>query len=199
MTHLRDVWGVTEFQALGLCSGAYHALKAAAAGLPLKAVAIVNPLVFFWKPGMSLAYPPYKMSEASARYRQSFLQLEKWKKLLSGKVDVAAFAHVMLHQLVQRTGTFWRNVWRAVGRPRRDDLGAELETVANRGVALRFVFATGDPGENLLRSQAGWSLRSLQRDQRLRIQRIQGPNHAFTAGWTRTVLTEVLETELELR
>jgi hypothetical protein len=41
---------------IGLCSGAYHGFKAAAAGLPLSSIMVVNPLTFFWHPGMSLEY-----------------------------------------------------------------------------------------------------------------------------------------------
>ena len=39
---------------VGLCSGAYHALKAAVAGHPIDAIVPINPLTFFWKPDMPL-------------------------------------------------------------------------------------------------------------------------------------------------
>ena len=199
LQYLRQRWQASQFQALGLCSGAYHAFKAAVAGLPLTSIAVVNPLVFFWKPGMSLAYPPYQVAGAAARYKRSMLRLDKWKKLLSGKVDVRAFLQVMARRLAHRAETVARNAARSLGRPLRDDLGAELEAVTNRGVALRFVFATGDSGDDLLRTQAGSSLPRLVRDGRIHITRIAGPNHAFTPIWTRDALTAVLEAELEVR
>ena len=56
-----------------------------------------------------------------------------------------------------------------------------------------------DPGEDLLRTGAGSALAPLVRRGQLRISRIEGPNHAFTPVWTRDVLTDVLESELDVR
>jgi hypothetical protein len=148
---------------------------------------------------MSLKYPPYRVAQAAEGYRQSFVQLDKWRKFLAGRVSIRTFALVIARRAAVHAVTVVRDIARAVGRPLPEDLGTELASVANRGVALQFIFATGDPGENLLRSEAGSALRRLLRDQRLRIQRIEGPNHSFTRLWTRALLTEVLETELELQ
>jgi hypothetical protein len=134
-----------------------------------------------------------------ARYKQSFLEFDKWQKLFSGKVNVRSFARVMAHRGAARATTVVRDLARFAGRPLPHDLGTELESVANRGVALRFVFATGDPGADLLRWQAGSALKRLLRDQRLRIQHIDGPDHSFTRVWTRAQLNDVLEAELELQ
>jgi hypothetical protein len=62
---LREEPGVSEVHALGLCSGAYHAFKAAVAGVPLDGIVLVNPLVFFYRPGMPLDPPaaPFVTSE----------------------------------------------------------------------------------------------------------------------------------------
>jgi alpha-beta hydrolase superfamily lysophospholipase len=194
-----ESYGISEHQALGLCSGAYHALKATVANIPFSTIAVVNPLVFFWKPGMSLAYPPYQVAGESARYKSAFLSAQKWKRVFTGKASIRDFAHVAARRVGQLGATIVRNVARSAGRPLPDDLGAELETIAALGVGLRFVFSTGDPGEDLLRLQGGWSVPRLMRQQRLRIRRIAGPNHAFTPAWTRSALTEVLEDELAIR
>lgn len=199
MDFLVGQWHAADVRAMGLCSGAYHALKAVVAGLPLTSVAVINPLVFFWKPGMSLAYPPYQVAEAAASYQRSALQWQKWKKLVTGKVDVAAFLNVMARRARMQATSLARNVVRAFGIRLREDLGAELQELARRGVALRLVFASGDPGEDLLRAEAGWALRRLERDQCLTIRRIEGPNHSFTRVWSRVVLTSVLEADLNVR
>ncbi len=188
--------GITTTRALGLCSGAYHVFKAAVAGLAVERVVIINPLVFFWKPGMSLAYPAYQVAEAAAHYRRSLLRLATWKKLFSGKVDVAGFAHIMARRAAFLAGGVARDLARRAGRPMADDLGVEVLAVARRGIPMRFVFATGDPGEDLLVRQAGSALRPLLRDGRLGIRRIDGPNHTFTPVWSHTVLTGILDDEL---
>jgi alpha-beta hydrolase superfamily lysophospholipase len=195
---LRDTWGVDQCKALGLCSGAYHALRAVVAGLPLQEVALINPLVFFWKHGMSLAYPAYRIAEDAARYKQSVRELDKWKKFLTGKVQLRPFAQVVARRAALRANALVRDVARSVGHPLPEDLGTELEAAIDRGVALRFIFATGDPGESLLRSQGGSLVRRLLRERRLRIRRIEGPDHSFTRVWTHDLLTQALEQELDL-
>ncbi|HVT38148.1 MAG TPA: alpha/beta hydrolase [Gemmatimonadaceae bacterium] len=199
LAHLREHWGVSGICALGLCSGAYHAFQSVVAGLSLNAVVIINPLVFFWKPGMSLAYPAHKVAEAAQQYRRSALQPEKWKKLLSGKVDLGAVLHVAARHGASLAAGWFRDIARAVGRPVPDDLGAELEAVARRNVALRFVFVAGDPGEELLRVGGGSALRSLLRRQLVHIQRIDGPDHTFTPVWSHDTLIATLESALEMR
>jgi alpha-beta hydrolase superfamily lysophospholipase len=188
-----------DVYAVGLCSGAYHALKGAVAGFQLTGVAVINPLVFFWKRGMSLAYPPYQVAEAAASYKRSALNWQKWKKLFTGKVDVVAFVNIMARRARMNTASLGRNIARTLKIPLREDLGADLQALTDRGLAVRFVFATGDPGEDLLRSQAGWPLRRLERGKHLNICRIEGPNHSFTRVWSRWVLTNVLEDELTIK
>lgn len=196
LTYLRERWGVGDVIALGLCSGAYHGFKGAVQGLPLRRVAVINPLVFFWQPGMSLAYPDYKVSQAMARYRQSLWQLDKWRKLFQGKVDLRGAAGILSRRLALRGASLARDVARLAGRPLPNDLGLELQAVDRRGIRLHFVFASGDPGEDLLRTQAGAALGRLLRSGRITIRRIDGPNHSFTPAWSRVALTRVLEEEL---
>jgi len=196
--YLREEWRVESAHAVGLCSGAYHGFKAAVAGFPLASVAVVNPLVFFWKAGMSLAYPLYQVSQAAAEYKRSLFRLEKWGKLLRGQVDVSEAAHLVARRIAFRAKTVMKSAARAAGRPMAEDLGGELELVAARAVGLRFVFSVGDPGEDLLRLEGGGMVRRLLRQRKLTIQRIAGPNHAFTPRWSHHALRQVLERELGL-
>jgi hypothetical protein len=196
--YLHSRLNVSTIHAAGLCSGAYHALKAAVAGAPLEGIGVVNPLVFFWKAGMSLAYPTYRVSEATAAYRRSMFRLEKWKKLFTGRVDLGAFVRIMGRRAGLKSGALARNIARSLGRPMADDLGAELTDVVRRGVAVDFLFSAGDPGEDLLKVEAGWTLPSLLRDRSIRIQRIVGPNHTFTPVWSHAALTQALEAALKV-
>ncbi len=81
---LRRERGASDVRALGLCSGAYYAFKGAVARLPLDGAVIINPLTFFWKDGMSLAYPQHRIAADIMRYRTNVLSLASWRKLLSG-------------------------------------------------------------------------------------------------------------------
>src|SRR5262249_55087343 len=79
--------GARSVAVVGLCSGAYHALKAAVAGQPIDTVVPINPLTFFWKPGMPLDFSALRVMLDTARYQKSVTNVESWRKLLRGDVD----------------------------------------------------------------------------------------------------------------
>lgn len=181
---------------MGICSGGYHALKAAVGGVPLTGVVLINPLVFFWKPGMSLSYPPYLVLQSAAQYRKSLFQLSKWRKVLGGRVEFQEVGGVVLRRAAGVAEAWTREAARRVGRPLVDDVGAELAGLARRGVSISFVFAAGNPGEGLLREQAGSTIRRLVRDGRVSIHRLEGPDHTFSPVWSHVLLRASIDREL---
>jgi alpha-beta hydrolase superfamily lysophospholipase len=177
--YLRREWGASEVSAVGLCSGAYHAFKAAVARLPLAAVILINPLTFFWKEGMSLKYSEHRIAADMARYRSSTLRLSSWMKLLSGRVDLPELAQV----LARRADAVARKQIRAIARllriQLRDDLPTELLSAVNK-TDLQFVFAANDPGVELLRDQGGGTAQRLRVRNRIGVELLEGADHTFT-------------------
>ena len=116
---------------------------------------------------------------------------------MRGEVDVGKVAQVMIRRTGAWLNRHWRDLARALGVPLTDDLGHELESVAERGTAMLFVFATNDPGLQLLRTQGGSRVRKLRARGQLAIQLINGADHIFTAVSARerliTVLSEALD------
>ena len=199
LRYLRERAAVTECRALGLCSGAYHAFKAAVGGAPLDSVVMINPLTFFWKAGMSLdaPLPDQRVISEAQRYQQTALQIRSWLKLMRGEVDVGRIAQIMMRRAGSLLNRHWRDVARHCGLPLTDDLGRELESVAGRGIRMLFVFAAHDPGLELLRTQGGSSVRKLRRRQQLEIRLISGADHTFTARPAREQLIAVLGEALD--
>ena len=192
---LRALPGVTEVRALGLCSGAYHAFRAVAAGHPLAGVVVINPLTYFWRDGLSLDQPKPLYQDASDvdRYSKNILRPDKWRKVLRGGVDVVAAARTVGRHAATVLASHARDVSRAAGFPWREDLGADLEAIARRRVDLQFVFAAGDPGLPLLRAQAGSALPVLERKGAICISTIDGADHTFTPVWSHEPLTRLLD------
>lgn len=193
----RSNLGAHRVEVAGLCSGAYHAFKGAAAGLAIDGVTIINPLVFDWKPGMSLAYPPYQMVQAVAQYKRSVLRFAKWVDVVRGRVDVREITKVVSRRSLDQMHGLLRNLRRVSGVSPSDDLGVALSDIAGRGVALRFVFSAGDPGEALLREGAGWVLPALQRRGLLRVSYLPDCDHSLSAWWMRELLWDELLRGLE--
>jgi pimeloyl-ACP methyl ester carboxylesterase len=193
---LRRRFGVTHAEGVGLCSGGYHAFKGAVAGLPVNGLVVVNPLVFFWKPGMSLAYPPYEMARAASEYRRSVFSLVKWQAIFKGKKDLRHIRRVVWHQIHDLVRMSAREVGRALHVPMRDDLAAELQTINRRGVQLRFLFSQGEPGAVLLRVGTGSRLRRLRRRRALSLDSLEGCDHSLSTAWMQEAFWQALERHL---
>jgi predicted ATP-grasp superfamily ATP-dependent carboligase/dienelactone hydrolase len=193
---LRRERGASDVRVVGLCSGAYYAFKGAVARLPLDGAVIVNPLTFFWKDGMSLAYPQHRIAADIMRYRTNALSLASWRKLVSGRVDLRQLSQVLGQRLSSALASPLRAVARALGRPYPDDLPTELRQAAGAGIGMQFVFSDGDPGSGLLRQGGGRSVPRMLARRELTIDVIPAADHTFTDLRTRAALIEMLTRKL---
>lgn len=175
--------GAPEVAVVGLCSGAYHALKAAVAGEPIDTVVPINPLTFFYKPGAPLDFAAFRVTEDAQRYQKSMRSTAAWKKLLRGQVDVRRVARIVVERGRAIAEHRVRDVLRQLRVPLRDDLGSELMALHRRGVATRFIFAGGDPGRAMLLEQGGSAVKRVTS-----IDVIDGPDHTFTPRWSHPLL-----------
>jgi hypothetical protein len=195
-TWARETLGASQVEAMGVCAGGYHAFKGAVAGAPLTAITVINPLVFFWKPGTSLALPPYRAVQAMAGYGRAVRSAAKWKKLLRGQVALREVADTVLRMAGARLREGTREGARLVGWPLQEDLAQELTRLAGRGVRVRFVFSVGDPGEALLRRGAGRALGRLTRRGALSVTHVADCDHSFSRAWMREALWGALDVRL---
>jgi hypothetical protein len=181
---LRRQPGVREVHALGLCSGGYNAFKAAVAGVPLDGVLLINPLTFFFKPGMPLDPPAHLVASETSRYTRRLRSLDAWKKLLRGEVHLRVAAALVGRRVRLLARDQARDLARRVGVRLGDDLAHELHSITRKKIALRFIFAGGDPGISLLKNQGGATVEKLRRRGQLQIDVIDGPDHTFTPLWS---------------
>jgi pimeloyl-ACP methyl ester carboxylesterase len=193
--YLRSSCGSTEVTLMGLCSGAYHCLRAAIASLPINRILLVNPQNYFWKRGMTVDdLQLIEIVRAPGKYRQRMLSMRNWGKLLRGEADVRRIAWVQICHAWLRAKVLVRDVARRVHLPLPGDLGRELEQLVARGVQIVFVFARDEAGLELLQMQSGCSLARLGNGCRLHI--IDGADHIFSQRGARRRLEEVLSGEL---
>jgi alpha-beta hydrolase superfamily lysophospholipase len=182
---------------VGLCSGAYHALKAAAAGSAFRSIVVVNPLTFFWKPGMSLEYADFQVTSESKNLARNAGSLAHWVRLLRGDVNVLMAARVFWKRLQMVARNSMRDVARRFGIGLQDDLASELLRIARNNTDMYFVFSATDPGHTMLREQGGRIVNKLARREQLRISIVHGADHTFTAHWNRDQLITLLMAHLE--
>jgi pimeloyl-ACP methyl ester carboxylesterase len=191
---LRERYGLRDVTVGGLCAAAYHALRAAAAGLPLSGILMVNPLNFYWKQGTPISdLQPADIVRDWDTHRERWSSRAAWKKFLSGKVSTARVnrvAQVVAHRVRIAAASAAREVARYLRIPMPQDLGRELAKIAERGVQIDFVFARGEPGIELLKLHAGSALRRL--GTRCRVHIIETADHNFTCSGPRSMLESVL-------
>jgi pimeloyl-ACP methyl ester carboxylesterase len=182
---------LSSYVATGVCSGAYHALKMALR-LPITCVIPINPLIFFWKEGISLEVGDFRVLSETTRYKRSALRAESWRKLVTGKVEIRK----IIGDLNRRARLAIRSKWRDVARTLRlalaNDLGRELCTIAKAGTKVHFIFSAGDPGRELLRIEGGSVLPRLLKTGQLEVSLIEGADHTFTERSTRAQLANRL-------
>jgi len=188
-------YGIRHLTLAGLCSGAYHALRAAVAALPVNLILLINPQNFFWKEGMTVNdLQEAELLRGPRLYRLQMRSLSAWKKLITGKVDVRYVLNIYLHRVFMHAETAVRNVARYLRIPLPRDLGRELEQVGARGVNVVFAFARGEPGLDLLKIQGGNGLKRLGR--RCRIHIIDDADHIFSRKSARAAMERIISAEL---
>jgi len=191
---MHEQLGVKDCQLLGLCSGAFHGFKAAVKGEPLVSTVLINPLTFFWELGTPLddGIKDYEVVAQTSTYGRKIFSLEPWRKLLSGQLDLRyllAFAGRKLGALLR---PHMEAMAHLLGIPLKEDLARELRLASRSGVQ-HFVFASGEPGIELLRTQGKRSLSQLLSLGRVTIDLVPDADHTFTRLEARDRLVEVLD------
>jgi pimeloyl-ACP methyl ester carboxylesterase len=192
---VRNGHGIDQVTLCGFCSGAYHALRAAAAHLPVSCLLLVNPEHFFWKEGTHIdALVPVEVVKRTRDHRERIFSLAAWKRLLTGQIDIWRLVRIYFHRPLLAVESEIRDLARRLRVRLPRDLGWELEDIAARGTRLVFVFSGGEAGIDLLRIQGGLSLRRLK--DRCRLHIIDGADHIFSQAASRTALESLLTREL---
>jgi alpha-beta hydrolase superfamily lysophospholipase len=195
---LRSRYGVNDITLGGVCSGAYHALRAGVAALPVNRLLMVNPENFFWKEGMSVN--DMQMAELVRKpgvYRERMFTVAAWRRLSTGRVNVRYIARIYLNRVLLAVESTLRNAARYLRIRVPGDLGWDLEQIGRRGVSVVFVFARGEPGIDLLALLGGLSVKRL--GDRCRVHIIDSADHVFSKSGPRAVLEKILSDELFAR
>jgi alpha-beta hydrolase superfamily lysophospholipase len=192
---MRSRGGVNDLTLCGVCSGAYHVLRAAVTAFPVKRFLMVNPETFFWDESMSI-YDMHlaEVVRGTAIDRDKVLSAEAWKRLLRGQVDIRYILRRHVRRLFFAVESICRGAARRLHIRLPHDLGRQLEEVVARGVRMAFVFSSGEPGIALLRMQGGHSLQRL--GERCHVHIIEGADHVFSKLDSRKVLQDILSDEL---
>jgi alpha-beta hydrolase superfamily lysophospholipase len=195
IVYLRENYHVGDISLVGLCSGAYHALRAASDGIQVQRIIMINPQNYFWNEGMSLNdLQLVEVVHNPGVYRKQMLSFAAWKRVIRGQVNLYRIAEVYVQRLYVAIVFGLRNLARRLHLRIPNDLGRELKEIVSSGIAVVFVFARNEPGIDLLKLEAGSVLDQL--GSRCRIHILERGDHVFSHHDSRAALEGVLNDEL---
>jgi alpha-beta hydrolase superfamily lysophospholipase len=196
---------------MGLCSGAYVAFQSAAQ-LPHPAIiesVLINPLVFFWKEGMTLKDANIDQLVAWREYWKSIFKWSQWKMLLTGKTrtgfsgSIKRFAGYLLPRFSKPVNPSASSAEPApqsqYGHPARKDLPGDLQRIVSASRTLALFVSDNDPGHFLLMYQARRKATQLMNQGRLQCFFIPNADHTFSTAQARQTFYRTLTDYLQQR
>ena len=182
--------GIRRVILAGLCSGAWHAFRAAVEGIPVEFIFLVNAPLFL-RDGASSSRLLSEVYELQ-RYGRSFRDPAKWAKALRGRAGYWTFTRLAVASLYRKSGASIRSIRTALGADEPAGLGADLQRIAAQGIQGLFVFDTGEEGLEYLRLCADPArLKRLTRG-RFRQVEVAGAGHTFRPLEAQRVLRRLL-------
>jgi alpha-beta hydrolase superfamily lysophospholipase len=193
---MRSRYGITDITLGGLCSGAYHSLRAAIAKVPVSRILLVNPMNYLWNEGLTADSLQREVDVARnvGFYRDRMFSTAIWKRILTGKLNIWRIVRIVMKRPILNLESRMNDLARMLRVHLRHDLGWELEEIGARGVQMIFVFARGEPGLDVLKLQAGSAIQRL--GDRCLIHIIDSADHIFSHAPTRRSLERILSDEL---
>lgn len=177
---------------VGVCSGSYHALRAAIRGRSIDTLLLINPVVLRDSGGHPLFLASAPLLGNINHYKQAMKRAHSWRKLLRGQVAFGDILEVVtwhVNSFLKRCRNNLAHRFQIFGR---DDLGGELQALAERGVAVHFLFSTAEQGRTVLAIEAGAVVRRLCRAGKFSMRLFEGSNHTFTQCWAQQRLQDEL-------
>jgi len=182
---------------VGLCSGAYHGfLGAIELQADIREVILINPLTFYWEQGMQLEDAPSVSYGEWSWYQQSLRDPDRWKRLLSGRINPWPIAVSMSRRLLLKLKTLSRRMLERL-EPRQPNritpsLRNSLRKIEDRGIHLSLVFSETDPGLAIIRDQAGRPLQAMLKRGAAEMLLIRQADHTLSRRQARLQLIDWL-------
>lgn len=181
--------GHERFVLMGLCSGGYHAFRAAAVSDNVVGVVAMNSQTFAYEgEPLDVHIARWRSKSRADNVMQSAKQLDKWKRLVTGKVNVRRVAQLLFDRGRQIAEARVTALVEQYGPATTKNFGKTFERLCNAGTKVLLVYTSNDPGLDYIRHRMGRRLEKLRRHEHFRMIEIAGPDHTFTPLWAQAEL-----------
>lgn len=172
--------GHKEIIAVGICSGAYAALHAAARTTSLVGTIEINLERFVWPSGLTLTEARKQRHNSARGYLVSMRDWRRWKRLMHERRDLRPILKTLAGHLIARFRLPAQQFAEHLGwRPHVDTARGMMHDLARRGIRTLFVYGEFDPGMDELNRHFGPAQRAFKGWRTVRIQTIPHLDHAL--------------------
>jgi alpha-beta hydrolase superfamily lysophospholipase len=186
---------------LGMCSGGFHALRAAFEDRRIAGLMLVNLQKFVWREGESLSVVQRITPRTTEFYLRNLTRQHALQRLIHGKINIGgivlALARRTLRKLVAATDPALALLQRhetRVGWVRRQVRGLQ-----QRNVPILFVLSGNDPGLVEIAEYFGAQGRRFSRQSNVMFRLLDGADHTLSTHWARERLLGLIATFLRQR
>lgn len=191
----------TPVLVLGMCSGAFHALRAAFEDRRIAGLMLVNLQKFVWREGDSLSVVQRITPRTTGFYVRNLFRQHALQRLFHGKVSIGgiagALAKRLLHKIIAAGDPALALLQRhetRVGRVRR-----QVRDLQQRNVPMLFVLSGNDPGLVEIGEYFGGQGRQFRRQSNVMFRLLEGADHTLSGHSAREMLLGLIATFLRQR
>jgi len=186
LEQLSQLWGIRRFVLIGICSGASVAFASMSDDPLIAGSVLVNPPAL----ATSREFGAMLRDQGLSRFywRQGIRDPRRWWRLLTGK---AAYGKILrsLRGLLQQAGGGTREVLQAES----SRVLERIDTVADRGGGMLFVFSAGDLGLEQFKLVIGDRYTELNGTGRMRNVVVERADHTFSLQHSQRELLSRIE------
>jgi alpha-beta hydrolase superfamily lysophospholipase len=191
--------GYSRFLALGLCSGAHAAfhLGLTAQRHDIAELILINPLIFYWAEGMSLA--TVSRFEDVKAYKRSMRDPARWLRLLRGDVNMKRLLEVGIAHPRAVARSYYDTFCEALLPRKAPRLSQDLRRLLEMNREVTFLISEGDAGRDILMADARRTASKALKSGRMRLETIPGGDHTFSQSKPRKDMIDRLSAHLRSR
>ena len=172
---------------LGMCSGAYHALRATYGDTRIGGLMLLNLQKFTWQAGESLSVVQRTTLRPTRFYIQNLASKTTLRRLITGEISIMRILRGLAGRVGRRIAaiadpalTILRGGETPVGQVRR-----QVRGLRQRGVPILFMLSGNDPGLDEIAEYFGAQGREFRRQPNVTFHLLEGADHTLSTHWAR--------------